>query len=126
MHEKGSFNTKNNIIFNKINNKIKIREVSLIISESQNLILKIGDANSPEIFTYCNEYIKSLTKTGHDALAQDIKLITIKPNKIITMDHICTLLNYVTSNYNVKLTDWLKQPELKLISKIQKLQLYGW
>ena len=40
MHEKGSFNTKNNIIFNKINNKIKIKEVSLIISESQNLILK--------------------------------------------------------------------------------------
>ena len=126
MHEKGTFNTKNNVIFNKINNKIKIRELSMVVSESQNLILKIGDSGNPEIFTYCNEYIKSLKKTGHDAFAQDIKMITLKPSKFISIDDICTLINYVTSNHNVRVLDWIKEPELKLISKIQKLQYYGW
>lgn len=126
MHEKGSYTITNNTIFNKANNKIKIKELAMVVSESQNLILKIGDINKSEIFTYCNEYIQSLKRTGHDAFSQDIKLITLKPNNLLTIDGICTLINYAISNPNIKLLDWLKEPELKLVSKIQKLQYYGW
>lgn len=126
MHERGLYTTKFGTILGKMNLDIRIQKMAYAISEGQNLLLKVGDANSKEFKEYVSAYRDSYRKTWGESPARDIKVFILDDNKVLNVDDICTLTNYLMLNSRPRVTDLLMAPEIKLKTFIQKLQFRGY
>ena len=121
MHDGCFFTVKDNKIIDA-DGTVEISHPAIILDAVEGIVLKVGDIVQS---SYLTDYYKTLC-TSQPTFAKDFKLVTFNADDILSMDDICSLINYMRNSIGAeecKLILLMSKQSLK--DKITKIQEYG-
>lgn len=103
-----------------------IDDMCMIVDMDMGCILKYGDKNTSDICAYYQKMEKSLEESGNKEMVDDIKLVSFDRWGVLTIEEICTIVNYGLAAHGNSFIELLSMSEAALHDRVRKLQEYGY
>lgn len=120
-HQNGSFTTDTGSIYNRYTNRI-IEEPALLMDTDTMTMLKVGEAEN--VKRYLNKAYVAYKNMGEDIT--HLQIIVFDKYKNLSIDQICTMLNYVSNHLEPETVQkLLSLSESNLIDELNSLYEIG-
>lgn len=127
---KGVNNDMLKVLYGSITNEREeflIDNICIIVDTDTGSIVKYGDRDSSDIIQYYEKMYNKYLEVGLEEAAEALKLISFdRYNGVLSIDEICTIVNYGMNAHSKVFLELFKMTEEDLHNEIKRLHQYGY
>lgn len=117
---------RDGVIVSDIHAGLCIENMAMVVDKSQGVVLKFGDVVHSDIKEWFNKAVELYHKSGLSWMADDMVLVIFdEPSMGLSLEEVCTVVNYGMNCHSPKFIDLIGLPTTKLKEELVKLHELG-